>query len=411
MENESERDAALLSRLLYWCNGDIDAAISCFLQSPFAQNKDEEHKRKLERPDYLERTAQNVMPVTTAQKENETYQQRYIRYSSSIAENSLQERINRIKPITAYTWDDKGMGELFADIYRNECRYNVTAKEWYVYNGRVWQADTGGMQVSQRAKELANALLVYCTTIQNERQKTDYLKIVMNYGTLRYRETMLKDARDKFYITQTDLDRNLDLFNCQNGTYNLKTGEFSPHRAENLLSKCSNVIYDPTARSPIFEQFIFDVMQGNQEKINYLQTIFGYALTAETNLETCWILYGATTRNGKSTLVETIAYMLGNSNGYALAMQPQTLAQKQNKDTRQASGDIARLDGCRFLNASEPPKRMLFDVALLKTLLGRDSITARHLYEREYEFIPHFKLFINTNFLPLIQDDTLFSSG
>jgi len=103
--------------------------------------------------------------------------------------------------------------------------------------------------------------------------------------------------------------------------------------------------------------------------------------------------------------------MLGNGGGYALNMQPQTLQQKHNTDSRQASGDIARLNNCRFLNASEPPKRMIFDVALLKTLLGRDSITARHLHEREFEFIPHFKLFINTNFLPLITDDTLFSSG
>ena len=92
-------------------------------------------------------------------------------------------------------------------------------------------------------------------------------------------------------------------------------------------------------------------------------------------------------------------------------MLPETLAQMQNKDSRQASGDIARLDGCRFLNASEPPKRMIFDVGLLKNLLGRDSITARHLHEREFEFIPRFKLFINTNFLPLITDDTLFTSG
>jgi putative DNA primase/helicase len=84
---------------------------------------------------------------------------------------------------------------------------------------------------------------------------------------------------------------------------------------------------------------------------------------------------------------------------------------KQNKDSRQASGDIARLNGCRFLNASEPPKRMIFDVALLKTLLGRDTITARHLHEREFEFVPIFKLVINTNFLPLITDDYMFSSG
>lgn len=62
------------------------------------------------------------------------------------------------------------------------------------------------------------------------------------------------------------------------------------------------------------------------------------------------------------------------------------------------------------MNASEPPKRMLFDTALLKSLLGleRDSITARHLHQREFEFIPKFKLVINTNYLPTITDDTVF---
>lgn len=43
------------------------------------------------------------------------------------------------------------------------------------------------------------------------------------------------------------------------------------------------------------------------------------------------------------------------------------------------------------------------------------QITARRLYqsefEFEFEFIPHFKLFINTNYLPQIQDETLFTSG
>lgn len=184
-----------------------------------------------------------------------------------------------------------------------------------------------------------------------------------------------------------------------------------PHNADDLLSKISNVIYEPSAKSEEWEKFINEVMQGDTDKTEYLQKILGYSLTADTNLETCFILYGATTRNGKSTLIETMLYMLGNTAGYGMSMRPETLAQKQNKDSRQASGDIARLDGCRFLNASEPPKRMIFDVGLLKNLLGRDSITARHLHEREFEFIPRFKLFINTNFLPLITDDTLFTSG
>ena len=267
------------------------------------------------------------------------------------------------------------------------------------------------MRTLNKAKELADGLLIYATTIEDEKQKQNYIDYVSKLGQLRFRETMVKDSRDIHFVTQSDFDKNLDLFNCQNGTLNLKTFDFTPHNSDDLLSKISNVIYEPSAKSEEWEKFINEVMQGDTDKTEYLQKILGYSLTADTNLETCFILYGATTRNGKSTLIETMLYMLGNTAGYGMSMRPETLAQKQNKDSRQASGDIARLDGCRFLNASEPPKRMIFDVGLLKNLLGRDSITARHLHEREFEFIPRFKLFINTNFLPLITDDTLFTSG
>ena len=55
---------------------------------------------------------------------------------------------------------------------------------------------------------------------------------------------------------------------------------------------------------------------------------------------------------------------------------------------------------------------MKLDVALLKTLTGRMS--SQHVicgYEREFEFKPCFKLFINTKFFTVVLDDTLFSSG
>lgn len=321
------------------------------------------------------------------------------------------QTLDSIKPERKYSWDDKGMGKLFADLYSRECRYNTTAKEWMVYNGKFWEVDTGGMRVAQRAKDLADNLLVYCTTITDERQRSGYTKFVSQYGRLCNRETMVKDARSEHFVEQNDFDRDGNLLNCQNGVFNLDTFELVPHNPDFLLSKISNITYDPEARSERFESFISEIMQGNSEKICYLQKTLGLALTTDTSLETCWIWYGATTRNGKSVLAETVLYMLGGTDGYSLSMAPETLALRRNKDTRQASGDIARLAGCRFLNASEPPKRMLFDAALLKTLLGRDSITARHLYEREFQFVPAFKLFINTNFLPLIQDDTLFSSG
>ena len=52
-----------------------------------------------------------------------------------------------------------------------------------------------------------------------------------------------------------------------------------------------------------------EVMQGDVEKIKYLQKIAGLSLTGNTAEETCFILYGSTTCNGKSTFCETIIHL------------------------------------------------------------------------------------------------------
>lgn len=412
-KDESSDDLALMGKLLYWCNADVDIAIKHFMESPYTQQKDEDHKKKLERKDYLLRTAKAAMPITTSAIDNEKWKEKKNSniYRNTKATADIQERLIQLQPHIKYSYDDRGNGDLFADIYKDVARYNTTVNDWYIYNGKLWQRDTGAMVVSRMAKQLKDELLVFSISIENDSQKTAYQKHIMKLGSRTARDTMLKDARDKFHISNVDLDTNDNLLNCQNGTLDLKTFEFREHNSNDLLSKITNVEYLPNAKSELWDGFINEVMQWDQEKIKYLQKAIGYSLTADTSLETCFILYGSQTRNGKSTLVEAIMHMLGGSSGYALQMKPESLAQKQNTDSRQASGDIARICGARFLNVSEPPKKMIFDAALLKTLLGRDRIVARHLNEREFEFIPVFKLFMNTNYLPIIQDDTLFSSG
>ena len=53
---------------------------------------------------------------------------------------------------------------------------------------------------------------------------------------------------------------------------------------------------------------------------------------------------------------------------------------------------------------------MVLDAAKLKTMTGGDKLTARFLHENDFEFYPEFKLTINTNYLPRIDDLTLFKS-
>ncbi len=343
------------------------------------------------------------------QEKTDILKQEVVALNGVVSDPNIMSMLHELKPET-YSWDDKGMGRLFADLFGEEFRWNTTAREWFRYNGKSWKMDADGMYTLQKAKSLSDALLEYAIRIEDERIRQDFIKFASRYGQLKYRKTMIEDARSENSFSRAELDTNPDLFNCQNGTYNLRTGEFYSHKPEDMLSKISNVVYDPQASSELFEDFVRDIMLDNIEKVSYLQKILGYALTADTSMECCWFLYGATTRNGKGTLMESIAYMLGGTGGYAMTMNPETLAKKQNKDSRQASGDIARLDGCRFLNCSEPPKNMLLDESLLKTLIGRDTITARYLHEREFEFVPQFKLFINTNHLPSVSDLSLFSS-
>ena len=58
--NESADDIALMNKLAYWCNADQNAVICAFLSSPYYAQKDEPHKRKCQRSDYLPNTANNA---------------------------------------------------------------------------------------------------------------------------------------------------------------------------------------------------------------------------------------------------------------------------------------------------------------------------------------------------------------
>lgn len=94
---------------------------------------------------------------------------------------------------------------------------------------------------------------------------------------------------------------------------------------------------------------------------------------------------------------------------YSTHAQAKSLA-KNNRDGSAASPDIARLKGARFVAMAEPEKGLEIDVSLIKQLTGGDKYTGRFLNENPIEFKPEFKIFINTNHLPRVNDDTIFTS-
>ena len=57
--NESADDIALMNKLAYWTNADTATMIRAFILSPYYEQKDEPHKKKCQRSDYLTNTAKN----------------------------------------------------------------------------------------------------------------------------------------------------------------------------------------------------------------------------------------------------------------------------------------------------------------------------------------------------------------
>jgi putative DNA primase/helicase len=60
LNDESASDQALMNKLAYWCNANQPAMIASFMSSPYYAQKDEPHKRKCQRSDYLPNTAKNA---------------------------------------------------------------------------------------------------------------------------------------------------------------------------------------------------------------------------------------------------------------------------------------------------------------------------------------------------------------
>ena len=309
---------------------------------------------------------------------------------------------------TAYPHNDIGIASLFYDLHSAALCYVVESKTWYIYTGKKWKKDEGGLWVMERCKDFVQALAKYAMSLDDGSEESKaYMKYTTGFHSRRRREGLLSDARSIAPKSLASFDRDKMLLNCQNGTLNLNCFGLQPHNAEDYITKIARVSYDHEASCPRWEKFVDEVMKGDTDTAVFLQKALGYSLTGDTSEECFFILYGNTTRNGKSTLSETVAYILGD---YARTIQPQTLS-RRSTDGAAASPDIARLKGARLVNMPEPEKGLELNIALVKQLTGGDTFTGRFLNENPVEFRPECKFFINTNHLPRTSDDTVFSSG
>jgi putative DNA primase/helicase len=171
-----------------------------------------------------------------------------------------------------------------------------------------------------------------------------------------------------------------------------------PHRPEDLISKIAHVVFDLTARSPDYDGFLA-VVQPDEKMRRFLHQWGGLSLTGDIS-EQKLAFYHGKGRNGKSTLVDAWSYIAGDYGG-SVAIET-FLDQGRGRKGGEATPDLARLPGIRFLRTSEPEKGAKLAEALIKLITGGELIDARHLNKGFFSFLPSFKVTISGNHKPKI---------
>jgi len=296
---------------------------------------------------------------------------------------------------------DLGNAERMTILHGADIHWSNELKNWQVWNGTRWIEDTSG-EVKRRAQAVAKSILIEA---YNEPEKSESKKLIQWAYSSQSKPKLdamidLTKSQTGITVSLAEFDTDPYKLNFLNGTLDLQTGQLYEHTPLDFISKQIQLDYDPRAKCPQWLKFLDDVMDHDQNLINYIQRCVGYSLTGDTSEQCLFVLHGAGS-NGKSVFIETILKVLGED--YTKTARAETILAKEHNRAG-ATPDIARLRGARLVSINEIPLGSRLNESIVKEMTGNDSITARFLFSEEFTFTPNFKLWIRTNNKPVIKE-------
>ena len=321
---------------------------------------------------------------------------------------------------------EKGVGSGDSDIafilkqlYKDKfiCA-SVKFDRWFIFDQNRWVEDECGTTLRKhisnelrnlyrkKSEDIAKNLCDKTQTEEKlkmyEERSTKIMEIVVKLARTSDKDHILKEARELFYDREIKfldlLDSNPYLLCFNNGVWDFKEKVFRAGRAEDYISKCTNIQYrkiDPTADAKIVAE-IHDFM----EKLFPIEQIRKYmwehlaSVLIGANLTQTFHMYIGGGENGKSVLTDLMSQILGDYKSDA----PLSLITQARMKQGQASPDVVALKGVRYAVMQEPSKGdRINDGALKELTSGTEPIRGRNLFSAPITFVPQFKLIVCTN--------------
>ncbi len=283
---------------------------------------------------------------------------------------------------------DEGNAQCVYRLHGAEVAY-CEALGWLSYTGTYWSAKQGESAVRR-------------AIVDTLKRRSVAAIAETNLALLNAAKPSAGRVRDAKYLFErlvtvpvSDFDREPFLLNVANGVVDLRTGELAAHEPGNRFSYCVPVNYVPGAWDGLYHRLMLQWLDGDAERVSYVQRALGYSMTGEDREECMFYLQGAG-RSGKGTMLNTVKESLGGT--VAMGTEFALFTDRRNDPQ---NFRLAPLRNARLVVASESNKTQKLDAAIIKQLTGGgDGIQASFKHQTPFDFVPRFKIWLMSNYLP-----------
>ena len=307
---------------------------------------------------------------------------------------------------------DKGMIEVykayFGDILK--CVEPTSSNGYYLFDTKknIWKKENIydiGKHLSENMPNIIKRLFRYLKAYketQDEREKCmkDLNILIKKMYNANYIKSNLYWIKSEFVDENfiEKLDTKIDILSVKGGLIDLRTGILRPRKKEDYISYELDIHYEGIIETPEIDEFISDIMLGNEEVIEFLHKLLGMFITGEVS-DNKFVIFWGESSNGKSVLMELMSGIMEGL--YFQAPKDLIIGyNKSNKD--QANSSLMALENKRLACVDESDKQEKLCEGVVKNLSGCKLITGRNLHEKVRSFIPYFKIVLLTNFKPII---------
>lgn len=290
----------------------------------------------------------------------------------------------------AFPLSPDAIAEAFAEAHAEDWRYVNEWSRWLSWEGDTWRPDKTDDSF-QRMREICRSACYWPEAAASTAKE----KRALTYRSYIGGALFLAGRDRRIAAKVEDWDRDPLMLGIPGGAVDLRVGKVVEGAREQMISRRASV--EPVAGPcPLWQGVLERAARGDSSLTAYLQRMAGYLATGETKEECFFFVYGPGA-SGKSTFVRVLAEVLGD---YAQAASMEAF---MARDRAEHSTEIARMAGARMISATETDEGARLNESRIKSLTGRDRISARFMRGDLFDFQPTAKIILCGNHKPQLR--------